>query len=131
MVPTAASSRRPTSPQPPLSATALLLLCCCHPTPVAVRTIKLPNAPDCRQHPRNWTPPVHWRNASFCPRMHPISCGVYDPSGTISVNGTFFIFPDGAPPNTHWASTDLLHWSLRNQSWFSGLTGGISATPSG
>jgi hypothetical protein len=88
-------------------------------------------SPDCRQHPRDWTPPPSWRNASFCPRLHPIHCGVYDPSGTIAINGTYFVFPDGAPADTHWASTDLLRWSLRSQSWFDGLTGGISATPSG
>ena len=86
---------------------------------------------ECRDRPRGWIPPVSWPNASYCPRMHPIHCGVYDPSGTIAINGTYFVFPDGSPPNTHWASRDLLHWSLRNQSWFDGLTGGISATPSG
>ena len=85
----------------------------------------------CRSHPREWVPPADWLNASYCPRLHTIHCGVYDPSGTIAINGTFFVFPDGAPPNTHFASTDLLRWSARNQSWFDGLTGGISATPSG
>jgi hypothetical protein len=84
----------------------------------------------CRSHPREWVPPADWLNASYCPRLHTIHCGVY-PSGTIAINGTFFVFPDGAPPNTHFASTDLLRWSARNQSWFDGLTGGISATPSG
>ena len=67
----------------------------------------------CRSHPREWVPPADWLNASYCPRLHTIHCGVYDPSGTIAINGTFFVFPDGAPPNTHFASTDLLRWSAR------------------
>lgn len=98
---------------------------------ICMGTIALPAQPACRDHGREWLPPGDWTNASYCPRLHPIHCGVYDPSGTIAINGTYFIFPDGAPSNTHWASRDLLHWSLRNQSWFNGLTGGISATPSG
>lgn len=80
------------------------------------------SGPDCRSHPRDWVPPSSWSNASFCPKLHPIHCSVYDSSGTITINGTYFIFPDGAPSDTHWASTDLLRWRLRNQGWFDGLT---------
>ena len=87
--------------------------------------------PDCHSRPASWTAPRSWTNASYCPRLHTIRCEVYDPSGCIQIGDTFFIFPDGAPNNLHYASEDLLHWSPRNHSWFHGLTGGISATPSG
>lgn len=98
---------------------------------VATATTRPLRLPDCHSRPASWTPPRSWANASYCPRLHTIHCKVYDPSGCIQIGDTFFIFPDGAPNNTHYASEDLLHWSPRNHSWFHGLTGGISATPSG
>ena len=77
-----------------------------------------PCIPNCRAHPRQWIPPASWANASYAPALHTIHCGVYDPSGTIIINGTYFVFPDGAFSNTHYASEDLLRWSMRNTSWF-------------
>lgn len=115
---------------PPAPLLCILLAMTCVTAAAATERPPL-RLPDCHSRPGSWTAPRSWTNASYCPRLHTIHCEVYDPSGCIQIGDTFFIFPDGAPNNTHYASKDLLHWSPRNHSWFHGLTGGISATPSG
>jgi hypothetical protein len=95
----------------------------------------------CLSHPTGWQPSASWANASYCPKLHRISCGVYDPSGCIHItlpNGTelYITMPDGAFGTNnsrphHYVSTDLLRWQARPVSWFSGLTGGVTRTPSG
>ena len=78
----------------------------------------------------------------WCPRYHLVNAGpngsVYDPSGPIKVNDTWYVFADGAgpgidgaPSGIHWESEDLLRWRRAGPGWWSGLTGAISRTPAG
>lgn len=45
------------------------------------------------------------------------------------VGKTWYVFADGG--SRHWESTDLLRWRQVSPSWFSGLTGAVTRTPSG
>ena len=70
----------------------------------------------------------------FCPQYHPIGgATLYDPSGPLlDESGKWHLWEDeGGWSN--WTSDDLMHWqgTLKSSTHFGGLTGSVSATPSG
>lgn len=81
--------------------------------------------------PRWWSLVKDYPPDARCPALHAVTLpGLYDPAGLLLVNGTWHAWEDSYAWG-HWTSRDLVHWTLRDATGFSGLTGSVSPTPDG